>query len=300
MKKLIAILILMCMLTSLVACRKKDDPEKDPSANPETEAPSEEKKEDPEVPEPTIVVPEYKDYGRGSADFSTITYTRPGIEALIGEFEALADAIANNEGEVSSQIAAMHSLEAPLSTVKTMYSLVKIGDSKNTSSEFWHDEAVYMGTYYPALTQVIEKLIIACANSENKSVYEAEYFGYSIDEYVGGGIYTDEAVRLMQEEAALENEYTSLGTATVEITYTSMGLSEPITGTVDEVKAQLKEHYGSNVTAYNNALIEVNNRYKQKLGELTKPIFIELVRVRRLLADELGYSSRTCIQCTRI
>jgi oligoendopeptidase F len=293
MKKLIAILILLCMLTSLVACNKKNKPGNDPTNDPESEPTTEEEKKDPEPPVPTIIVPEYKDYGRGTVDFSTITYTRPGIEALIASFEALADEIKNGDGEVSTQIESIRSLEAPLSDAKTMYALVKIGQSKNTSSEFWQGESVYMGTYYPALTQAVEKLLVACANSENKSVFESDYFGYSIDEYIGGGIYTDEAVRLMQEEATLEGEYSSLSTATVQITYTSVGLSEPITGTVDEVKNQLKEHYGNNTTAYNNALIEVNNRYRQKLGELTKPIYIELVKVRRLIADELGYNSYT-------
>ena len=97
----------------------------------------------------------------------------------------------------------------------------------------------------------------------------------------------------MQREAELEAEYSSFSTATVEITYTRFGVDEPFQGTVDEVKAQLKEYFGNDTTAYNNSLINVNNLYKQKLNELSKPIYIELVKTRRLIADELGYDSYT-------
>ena len=293
MKKLIAILILLCMLTSLAACKKKNGTNEDPETENEEGTSSDEKKEEPEDPVPTVIVPEYKDYGRGSADFSTIIYTRPGIEALVASFEAVTRSVANSEGDVASQIEDIRALEAPLSNAKAMYSLVKINHSKSTSNEFWQDESVYMGINYPLLTQAVEKLMVACASSENKAVFESDYFGYSIDKYVNGGIYTDTAVSLMQAEAELENEYASLSTATVVITYTSIGLSEPITATVDEVKAQLRQHYGNDTAAYNNALNDVNNYYKQKLGELSKPIFVELIRVRRLLANELGYKSYT-------
>ena len=291
MKKLIAIFLLICMLTSLAACKKKTDND-DPGED--TEDITDDKGDkNPEDTTPTIVVPEYKDYGRGSVDFGAIIYTRPDIESVISAFEAAADTVARNEKSVADQIADLRALESPLSSVKTMYSMIEINRSKNSSIQFWIDEASYVGEYYPLLTQAVENLLVACARSVNKAVFEADYFGYSLDEYENGGIYTDEAVTLMQREAELEAEYSSFSTATVEITYTRFGVDEPFQGTVDDVKAQLKEYFGNDTTAYNNSLINVNNLYKQKLNELSKPIYIELIRTRRLIADELGYDSYT-------
>ena len=291
MKKLIAIILLICMLTSLAACKKDKDGEK-PSEDTEDTSPDKDE-QDPEDTSPTIVVPEYKDYGRGTVDFGSIIYTRPNIEAVIDSFEASTQSVTRNDKSVAEQIADLGALESPLSNVKTMCSMIEINRSKNSSIQFWIEEAAYVGEYYPLLTQAVENLLVACARSVNKTAFESEYFGYDLDEYENGGIYTDAVVSLMQRESELEDEYSSFSTATVEISYTRFGVAEPFKGTVDEVKAQLKQYFGNDTAAYSNALINVNNLYKQKLNELSKPIFIELIKVRRLIADELGYGSYT-------
>lgn len=291
MKKLIAILLLICMMTSLVACKKPKDEEKTPVTNPS--GPPTDNGGTTETPAPTIAVPEYKDYGRGSQDFGKIVYTRPNIQSVIGQFDAVMSKIRDNVVEISEQIADLRSLEEPLANVKTMYALVEINQSKNASVKYWNDEADYFATYYPKLIQATEKLIVACAQSVHKEELESGYFGYSIDEYADGGIYTDEVVILMDAEARLENEFSSLSTATVEISYSRFGVDEPFVGTVDEVKAQLKEYFGNDTTAYNNVLPLIDNLYKQKLGKLSEEIYVELIKVRRLIADELGYESYT-------
>ena len=291
MKKLIAIILLICMLTSLAACKKDKDDEK-PSEDTEDTSPDKDE-QDPEDTSPTIVVPEYKDYGRGTVDFGSIIYTRPNIEAVIDSFEASTQSVTRNDKSVAEQIADLRALESPLSNVKTMCSMIEINRSKNSSIQFWIEEAAYVGEYYPLLTQAVENLLVACARSVNKTAFESDYFGYDLDEYENGGIYTDAVVSLMQRESELEDEYSSFSTATVEISYTRFGVAEPFKGTVDEVKAQLKQYFGNDTAAYSNALINVNNLYKQKLNELSKPIFIELIKVRRLIADELGYGSYT-------
>ena len=293
MKKLIAILLLICMLTSLIACKgPKDDGEKDPVTNPgastNTNTPG-----NTETPAPTIAVPEYKDYGRGTQDFKNIVYSRPNIQTVISSFETVMSTIQGDVVGISEQIANLRSLETPLSNVKTMYALVEINQSKSSAVKYWSDEAEYFATYYPSLIQATENLIVACARSEHKEIFETDYFGYSIDKYANGGIYTDEVVTLMNAEARLENEFSSLNTSTVEISYSRFGVDEPFTGTVDEVKAQLKEYFGNDVASYNNVLPHIDTLYKQKLDPLVKNIYVELTKVRRLIANELGYSSYT-------
>lgn len=291
MKKLIAILLLICIMTGLVACRKQGDDKKDP-LTPPSDAPTDNGGSS-ETPVPTITVPEYKDYGRGSTDFGKIVYTRPNIQSVIGSFDAVMSKIRDNVVEISEQIAALRSLEEPLANVKTMYALVEINQSKNASVKYWNDEADYFATNYPKLIQATEKLIVACAQSVRREELESGYFGYSIDEYKDGGIYTDDVVSLMDTEARLENDFSSLSTATVEISYSRFGVEAPFVGTVDEVKAQLKEYFGNDLVAYNNVLPHIDNLYKQKLGEVSEEIYVELIKVRRLIADKLGYESYT-------
>ena len=292
MKKLTAIILLICMLlTSLAACKKNKTEDVIPGVTPESVTPPTSTPAQPATP--TIVVPEYKDYGRGTVDFGSIIYTRPGIQALTSSFESVAQKVEDNLTDASEQLADIRALEPSLSTAKTMYSLVQINQNKNASISFWKDEASYFGTYYPLLTQAVEKLLVACAKSEHKTLFESDYFGYSLDEYTDGGIYTDDVVALMQKEAELEAEYSSLSTATVEISYKRTGRDEPFVGTVDQVKAQLKEYFGTDTQSYNNVLGHIDTLYKQKLYDLTLPLYVELIKVRRDIADALGYSSYT-------
>ena len=293
MKKLIALILLICMITTLIGCKKQKENQPTPElpVTPPTENNGGGGQTDGFSP--TIVVPEYKDYGRGSVNFGDIIYTRPGIQALITAFENAAATVGENKKSIDAQIEELRSLEAPLSNVKTMYSLVEINQRKDSSIPFWKDEAEYIGTYYPELTKAVEDLMVACARSEHKSSFESDYFGYSLDEYIDGGIYTDEVVELMQREAELEAEYSSLSTATVEISYKRTGTDRVFEGTVDEVKAELKEFFGTDETGYKNVLSLIDTLYKQKLDSIVRPIYVELIKVRRLIANSLGYTSYT-------
>lgn len=288
MKKLTAIILLLCMLTSLFACSKPkdtvdgDEPYTDGSEN--TSNPNVNR-------EPTIVVPQYKDYGRGSVNFTDIVYSRPNIQAVIDAFKSATDTVYKNEKSIAEQILEIHALESYIENTETMYSIVEIYQSKDASSEFWKSEREYMSVNYPKLSQAVEDLLVACAKSEHKKAFEDDYFEYSLDEYVGGGIYTDAVVELMQTEAELEAKYSSLSTSTVEIEYKRIGTDKVFAGTVDEVKDMLREYFGADEKAYKNALTLVNELYYQKLTAISKPIYVELIKVRRLIADELGYSN---------
>ena len=87
LKRLIALCLILSLLsTSLIYLTSCATPEETPSA-------PEEGGEQPPKPQPTIFSPEYKDYERGSVDFSLITYTRPNISAIIAEANEITDAI---------------------------------------------------------------------------------------------------------------------------------------------------------------------------------------------------------------
>ena len=235
----------------------------------------------------TIVVPTYKDYGRNTIDFDKIVYSRPDLADAIAKFEVCSELVEANTLPFEDQVAAIVELETIYSNIESMYTLAQIYSKKDSSIEFWQSEYLHLSTGYPAFAKSVEALLVACARSENKTAFEKDYFGYSLDEYADGGNYTDELVALLEEEALKEAEYSSLSTATVTITYSSLG-NFSFTGAVDEVYKQAAEKFGINSTQYKNATIVINELYKQKVRELSIPIYVDLLKIRRLIADELG------------
>ena len=288
MKKLIALLLLFCMLFSLLACsmQGQDNSGKDSNTNTDVDNGKQDEITDNT---PTVAVPEYKDYGRDTVNFADLIYARPNLQSVIDAFEAVTLVVEENLIPIGEQIEKIRELEDDLANVRTMYSLAEIYQSKDASVEYWQGEYEYISTNYPRLSKTVEDLLVACALSDNRATFETDYFGESLEEYADGGIYTDEVVALMEEEARLEAEYSSLGTATVEIVYNSVDSSIKWEGTTDAVIAKAKEHFANNDASYQRVLLAINLLYEQARIKLEKPLFIELLKIRRLIADELGY-----------
>ncbi len=290
MRKLITLAILLLFLVSLLlSCAKQPDenPEK-PSEGNQNNGGSE-----PQEPSaPTITVPEYKDYGRGTVNYNDIIYERPSVIALVASYTELTEKIENGSLSANEIISALKALEEPHNSVISMYAIAEINHYKDTSLEFWQTEHEYLSTSYPSFTQAVEDLLVKCARSPFKATLESEYFGYSLDEYTEGGIYTDEAVKLLQKEAELEAEYSGLSTANVTIVYPELnGFSA--NGTVDDVYKAAAAKFGIGTKGYNDAVLMINSLYQSALENAQKPIYVDLIKVRRLIADELGYGTYT-------
>ena len=284
MKKLTAIILLLCILMGLMSACKRKRPTEDVTPTPN----------DPNKPtntDPTVVVPTYKDYGRGTVDYEALFYVRPDIQSAIDSFDRISEAVTGNTKAPADIIAEIRSLESTLTNIKTMCALSEINYAKDSASEKWKNEHGYVGTYYPLLSQAVERLLVACAKSDYRETFERDYFGYSLEEYSDGGIYTDSVVALMQTEAELESKYSSLNHSNVEITYKRTGTDRIFKGTVDEVKAQLREYFANDDMSYASVLHLIENLYTQEFNKQATSIFVELVKVRRDIAAELGYSS---------
>ena len=289
MKKLTALLLIICMVFTLLSCGKKAG-DSTGENTPTTDGGSAGNNENISSGL-TVVVPEYKDYGRGTENFDKLVYSRPNMQAVIDGFGAATYVVEADEIGVDEQIAKIREMEEPLATVKTMYSLAQIYNNKNSSVEYWQTEYGYISANYPKLSQIVEDLLVACAQSEHRATFETEYFGYSLEEYVDGGIYSDEVVALMEEEARLESEYTSISTATVEITYKGTSSNMQWSGTVDSVIAQAQEYFKYDEASFERCLLAIDVLYESARQKIEGPLLIELIRVRRLIADELGLES---------
>lgn len=288
MAKLIALLLILSMVLAFVACSKKNNGDEDIPSVPDTSTDGGGENTNNAL---TVAVPEYKDYGRGTVDFGKLVYSRPNIQYVIDGFVGATLAVEANETSVGEQIASIREMEIPYANVETMYSLAQIYNNKDFSIAYWQTEYEYISTNYPRLLKIVEDLLVACAQSEHRSVFESEYFGYSLEEYVNGGIYTDEVVALMEEEAALESEYASISTANVQITYEGVDSNMNWTGTVDDVIAKAREYFKYDDASYERCLLAIDILYAKARSDIEIPLFIDLIRVRRLIADELGHDS---------
>ena len=276
--RLISLLLLVSMLVaaslSLTACSQPEPPGVDepPTAD--------------GAPEKSIIKPQIKDYGRNTVSFDRIEYQRPNAEALISDFSSVTDVITKNQIPYGDQLGAIESLEEGYTDFRTMYSYSNIRMSEDSSDVFWCNEYDYISGYVPSFSGTIEKLYVAAAQSEHAEKFEDDYFGEGlIEEYADGGIYTEELIELMEEETELENKYSSLSSANVVITYKNM------TNSLDGLMEFYAETYGEDTLTYSIALEECTVLYNERVSEITGELLVDLLKVRRRIADVLGYES---------
>ena len=263
-KRITAILLLLAVLftysVSLVGCNaKSDDTSEDNGSNA-----SDDKNGNGATPgdgtndgdyHDRIVFPEYKDYARDTIDFDKIEYKTPDFEKMANKIRNVISQIEKNEISFEEQVALIEELEDDYTNILTMKTYADIRLAGDSSSTYWSDEFTYISVSFPNISSVIEDMYVAAANSPHNERFENEYFGDGlIEKYKDGGRLTDELVALLEKEESLEAEYSSLAS------------SDELSGTSAE---------GGEAAL------------KQKKTE----IFIELIRTRRLIADELGYKS---------
>ncbi len=283
MKKITALFLslLICFysLTLLMACsgtpsteeNNRPSEENNPTPNPDEQTPT------PQGP--TILVPEYKDYGRDTVDFTELVYETPDVAGLVTAFDSVSDAIRKNEIPFEEQLSLIESLEDGYVSFRTMYTLAEINNSRDSSNEFWINEYTYLSTNSSSFSKAVEDLYVAAAQSVHKEQFESEYFGFPLDDYVDGGIYTDRLVELMADEAELIAQYNGFSTETVVIKVNGEE------GTVSQLLEGVPQvNYQSILTLY-------MTYYMQEVIRLTKGIYLNLIKVRIQIADELGEES---------
>jgi len=285
---LLAAMLIFSSLLSLVGCNAPDEPnngENNENAEGGNGGDSSEGG-DGEDYRDKIHVPEYKEYDRDTVKFKDITYSRPDIARVNAAVAEVTEKIEKNEISFDEQITAVRSLEEPYSHVLTMYSFANIYNSKDSSVKYWNDEYSYVTANYPSFAEALEDMFVAAANSPHAERFEEEYFGDGlIEEYKDGGNFTDNMIKLWESEEKLEAEYSSLSTATVKVDYRG------VNDTVDNILSFYRTKYGENSPEYSSAYSFCMSSYQKKVTDISSEILVKLIRVRKLIADELGYDS---------
>ena len=244
---------------------------------------------DPDTDEPydeKIIIPDAP-AGTDVIKFSSITYQRPSFTDIEQKY---LDAIASVELGVDFDecIEKIGLTELSCENFMTMYSYATIKAHANAADEYFSGEYAHLAESYPALIKLEEELLVAAANSRLADRLESEYFGEGLlAGYENGGIYTDLAISLLEKEAELVAEYNSLSTASVTITYGSR------TDTLDGMLSYFKKLYGETSERFLKVANDCTELYYVEENKASKRIFVELVTVRREIADALGYDSYT-------
>lgn len=290
-KKLISLLLILSFILalalSLTACNKSDDGHGD--SNAEGNPPNEDDdsagagRDDYKN---KLVVPEYKEYDRSTVNFKDITYTRPNFELVLGKVDDIILEIEKNEISFEDQIAKIEAFEPDYNNVRGMYAFSNIYNSKDSSVSYWNEEYSYVSTNYPKFVEKLEDMFVAAANSPHAERFESDYFGDGlIDQYKDGGNYTETMIALWSEEEALEADYSNTSTANTKVTYRDK------TDTVDNILAFYRDKYGKNSQEYTLALAFCMDKYEEVTAEKAGLLLVELFKVRKEIANELGYES---------
>ena len=249
---------------------------------PDTE--NSEKNPEPNNTPQEIITPELRDYPeRNTVKFTEIKYIRPDIEKISSDFSAAAAAISDESLSFEEKLDGIIALEGSYTELLTMLSYSRIRRSEDVSDTYWNDEYAYISENYPSFSKVLEELFVAAATSPDAERFEDEYFGEGlIEKYSDGGSITDALVALTTRETELENEYSELSEANVIITYR---------GTTDTCESLLEKH--KDERNFEKTKAEIEMLYKSAYSERTNEIFVELVKVRRSIANERGLDSYT-------
>lgn len=216
----------------------------------------------------------------GRADdvpFSEMEYVRPDMDAIEGRILAATDALESNasysriSGKITQCITDYYDFQ-------TAYALADIHSCLDTTDEYWAEEYSYCTESSAEFQQLFDELCYACAASGKAERIERDFFWEGFcEDYADpeDSIYTDEAVELMQREAGLLSEYRTVLAAPVII----------VDG--EELDYYTALYECEDADEYNRLFMEYYYQYNEYLAD----IYIRLIRVRRELAEELGYAS---------
>ena len=191
----------------------------------------------------------------GVVSFDNMEYTRPDLSPLDGALEDCLES-AQRGNNLNELLECIYTLNAICSSYQTNYRLAYIHYSMDLTDTYWETEYNYCAQQSTAVQAAVDELMYALADCALRSELEAEdYFGAGyFDDYDGESIWTEEFSALMDQETYLINHYYDL-------------------------------------SAQAMALDPDSDEYKTICLPQLESLYLELVKLRKRIAVEAGYSS---------
>ena len=199
----------------------------------------------------------------GEVHFSEMKYERPDPDALIDDIDKLIELISTGKS-FTEQSKIFTTINEDLSNFRTMTSLADIYYYGDTTNEFYKTESDFLNQAYVEIYNKICILLDTIEASSVKVNYERSFLGNGYFDNWTPLSKSPAAIELMKKEQDLISDYqASLSNAFVTID------GEDIYITAENFSSFSTEYY---------------NKYNELLGN----IYVELIKTRLELADELG------------
>ena len=219
-----------------------------------------------------------KENGRNpdGLSFDEMVYSRPDVEKLSDDIAAVESALESGE-KLARVIELLDVCADDYNDFSTMYSLANIHNCHDLRDEYYADEYAFCSEQSAVVSQLFDELYYACAGSKLGNKLEEEYFwdGFC-EEYADpdDSYYNDVTVALMQQESDLISRYRDL-------------MAEPTI----EYRGKEVSFYEILDSLYGREYLDALRAYYEKYNEPLAEIYIELMRVRTAMAEEMGFES---------
>ncbi|MDO4816016.1 MAG: hypothetical protein Q4A83_05350 [Bacillota bacterium] len=193
-------------------------------------------------------------HGSGGTKFGDMEYVHPEVDEIRSKVDSICDMLDSDAG-YSDVADALDEFYTLYWNFYTMYTLAEIRSDLNTSDKYYGREYDYCSGEEANVTTMFTELMVACANSSLSAKLDSRYFGGILAENYSGSYETgfEKLNSLYARESALLTQYRSL----------------------------LVEFYDC---------ADQDEAYRTYNPDMCQ-IYIDLVKVRRQIAEECGYSS---------
>ena len=227
-----------------------------------------------------MLLGDFSPYSRATVKLSEMKYERPDSNETVEQMQNRIKVIDGSDGKKHSideiENAVMEAYNSYLSW-QSMETLAYVRFSIDTTDAKWAAENEFFNENTPKVNQEFENLYVACAKSEHKETLENDLFGEGgLDEYVNGGIMTDEIAALMQRESELITQFSAYDYMAAEFEI------DGVNGTIADHAAGINDEDEYNI---------IYGEFYKRVNRDTGPILIELVKVRKQIAQLAGFDN---------
>ena len=207
--------------------------------------------------------------------FSEMVYERPDTEAMFAAFDELIEQGKSSE-DADALLLAYENVYDQYINFYSMDSLANIRHSLDTTDSYYSTEYDWCEAQSPSVEEKLELLNKAFAAGPARNALEEAYFGdgyfLQYDDYE---VYTNETyLALAKQEEEVLSEYRSL---TAEPTVVYNGEEQPFWDLM-------------NTSSYSQYMTVLKSYY-EKYNPLVGDCYLRLVRIRKQMAEALGYES---------
>lgn len=217
---------------------------------------------------------------RNTMKFSSVKYNRPNIEQFKSDFSELLEKL-KVEDNYQSFLLYIKKINVLRENFMSLQSLVHVRHSIDTKNEFYKDENTFFDQNSPVFSQLTNEFNLILSASKFKNQIN-ESFGPHFLRVVECALKTfdNKIIDLLGKENEWVSKYNSLiASAEVEFDGKKLTISQlsPFATSVDR-------------SIRKRAADAANNWFNSKADELDQQ-FDELVKIRHLIATELGYKN---------